>query len=109
ANFANAMSSITSNSSSNAQINTNDQSVKCNNVLFISPNPVINQFYVELKNHSIINDIEIYNQSAQLVLHEKVSGTRVYIQKNEISNTSGIYYIKVTSGNKSYAGKLMLL
>ena len=109
ANFANSMSSIASTSSSDVQITAKDQSVQYNNQLFINPNPAASQFYIELKNHSIITDIEIYNQAGQLILHKKASGIRVYIQKNEISNASGIYNIQVISNKTSYTGKLMLL
>jgi hypothetical protein len=109
ANFANAISSHALTSSSNAQITPKDQSVQYNSELFINPNPVASQFYIELKNHGIITDIEIYNQAGQLILHKKASGTRVCIQKNEISNASGIYNIKVISNKTTYTGKLMLL
>jgi hypothetical protein len=109
ANFANATSSLASTSSSNAQITPKDRPVKHNNELYISPNPVASQFYIELKNHGIITDIEIYNQAGQLILHKKASGTRVCIQKSEISNTSGVYNIKVISNKTSYTSRLMLL
>jgi len=107
-NFANAMSSLASASSNDAQI-LKDQPVKYCNGLFISPNPVTNQFAVELKNHSIIDYIEIYNQAGQLVLHKKTSASRVYIHRNEIGGSSGIYNVKVFSGKTSYATKLTVL
>jgi hypothetical protein len=107
ANFANAMPSITSASSNDTQIK--DQSIQYSNQLFVNPNPLRNQCYVELKNNSGITSIEIYNQAGQLVLYKKTSGSRVYIHKNEIRGASGIYNVKAFSGKLIYTTKLLVL
>jgi len=108
ARFANAISSFTVTNSSNAETTTKDRSVQYNNELRIIPNPASSQCYIELKSHSAITGIEIYNQAGELVLRKKSFGSRVYIRKDEIGNVTGVYNVRVTSGKISYTGKVML-
>ncbi len=100
-------------SSSFASTITTDQSAlithQSSTDLVISPNPVINDFSVQLKDNSAITQVVVYNQAGQLLLQRKTSGTRIFISKNEIGNTAGVYYIKVFSGISSYISKFVVL
>ncbi|CAN5233648.1 hypothetical protein BH11BAC6_BH11BAC6_15570 [soil metagenome] len=75
--------------------------------LTINPNPVQDQFYVELKNTEI-KELIIYNQFGLQVLHKQVSGSRILLRKQEVGN-AGIYYIKVFTNTGWFTGKLLVL
>lgn len=106
-NFANA--SAQSFTTSSAETNLSDAVSISNKGLFVYPNPVIENFSVQLKDNSTITAIAIYNQSGQLILQKKTSSTLIQINKKEIGNTPGVYYVKVFSGNTGYTTKLTVL
>ncbi|MEP7319769.1 MAG: T9SS type A sorting domain-containing protein [Panacibacter sp.] len=95
-------------SASDASAATNDQIVTSGKGLLISPNPVQTQFFVELKDHSNIKSITVYNQAGQVVLQKNVSGTRIAIQKTEVGS-NGVYYIKVFADKATYMSKVIVL
>lgn len=96
-------SGITDDAVSNSSISQNIKGI------FINPNPVIDKFFITLKDGSSITSVEMYNQLGQVVLRKTVSGTQVTVQRNEIGKPAGIFYLKVFSGKKTYTGKVTVL
>ena len=108
-NFASGIAAAQSMfSASDASAATNDQIVTSGKGLLISPNPVQTQFFVELKDHSNIKSVIVYNQAGQVVLQKNVSGTRIAIQKTEVGS-NGVYYIKVFADKATYMSKVVVL
>ncbi|MDD5569743.1 MAG: T9SS type A sorting domain-containing protein [Bacteroidales bacterium] len=71
------------------------------------PNPADNEITVELKDAEKSDLISIYDCSGKLVLTKQINGSKNIISiKNFVS---GIYFVKITSGNKVFSKRLVKL
>ena len=106
ANFANAAASQSTTVSS---FKIDSASTQNGRNLVVTPNPVYDQFYVQVNNDQQIKQVIIYNQSGQAVLQKQVSGSRILLSKNEIGTTAGVYYIKVITTTTNFIGKIVIM
>jgi hypothetical protein len=79
------------------------------NTLLIYPNPAVTQFTIASA-ESFINEIRLQNIIGETVLDNQYSqGNATTRQMIDVSNlTPGLYFISITSGNKTSTGKIMV-
>ena len=77
------------------------------NAIKIHPNPVKNLLYVDASNTNNVVSIEVFN-----VLGERIYSTSENIVKKHTINfqhqSSGIYYVKISSDNESFTEKVIV-
>jgi hypothetical protein len=93
---------------SSSQNDAHSIKVTKDNGLFVHPNPVQDGFSVQLRDNSIITDVEVYNQDGRLLLRRRTSATVIKMHKKEIGRT-GVYVIKVFSGKTGYTTRIIVL
>lgn len=102
ANFA-GFTSIQNNSavaqSTSANINASQVSAY--------PNPAKNYFTITAADE--IKQVLVYNQSGQLVLQKQVAANTITINKTEIGNVAGVYFVKVFTASKTFTNKVVIL
>ena len=69
------------------------------NLLSIFPNPAKNSFTITLLDNKKINEVKIYSVSGKLIFKKQVLNTIIKIQRNEIRNINGVYFIEVIDKN----------
>ncbi|MEO6329003.1 MAG: M1 family aminopeptidase [Ginsengibacter sp.] len=82
------------------------------NILQIFPNPAKNQLFVYLRNFVGVNaTIGLYNSAGQLMYKKKISlyNNSCFKEIETTNYSSGIYFIKVQSGNKIIAAKKVVI
>jgi len=70
----------------------------------IYPNPAKNTISISCKNEIVINEVSIYNQLGQSILHRKVSKNKVDISTFE----QGLYIIELITDNVKSRQKLII-
>lgn len=82
----------------NLDISNNSKKLKD---LIIQPNPTDGRFSLILKNNELIKEIYIYNSAGLLITHKLGNSSKMSMLKSEISNTSGIYFVRVLDSHKN--------
>jgi hypothetical protein len=82
-----------------SQINEEEQ------VLDIYPNPSHDRIYIQLKNKAIISTIVILDEQGKSFINIDVNQPQVDLNISELS--TGIYILKIGSGERIYTQKIL--
>lgn len=109
-NFASAFAQTQTVTNATAEANAIADAPAITNTkgLLVYPNPIQDLFTVKLKDNSNITGITIYNQAGELLLQRKTSSTTIQMHKSELG-ASGVYLVKVYSGNNVYTTKVIVM
>jgi hypothetical protein len=83
---------------------SSDENVIADDMVSVYPNPVVNSLNIKM-NDSKSFEYAIYDSNARLVLEGNSKKGNTVI--NVSSLTNGVYFIKLTDGNKYYTGKFV--
>lgn len=75
----------------------------------ISPNPASDHFTVAAKNKKIISSLAVYNQFGKLILLKKINNNSTVINRNEIGNAPGIYFVNIVVNGEILRKELKVL
>ncbi|MCG2611132.1 T9SS type A sorting domain-containing protein [Flavobacterium sp. SM15] len=84
----------------NPNLGTNDFT---KNSFIVSPNPVVD--YISIKGDAILNHINVINQLGQNVLEKELNSNEAQLDLSALK--TGIYFIKLESGNKKTTYKII--
>lgn len=78
-------------------------------VLDVFPNPATDKFSVQLSNKKNIVSITIYNQFGNIVMKRKLNSNSLVINRYEIGDKAGIYFINIQTADGSFVKKELRL
>jgi hypothetical protein len=86
-------------------LSASDRFIETQDEVSVFPNPTDGNFNIQFSNFSSPQEMVIYNSYGQEILRKEITNSRLLTMR--LNNAAGLYFLKVSNGNKSAIYRVM--